>query len=144
MSGPRLAVRAVIVREGRLLLVNAYPGNRSRLWCAPGGGVEKHQSVHDNLVREVREETGLEIVPGRLLAVSEFHDPPRGFHQVELFYRAEAVGDVTLDDPEGVVNRHVWATEAEVAELHVKPDVLRRIAFEEGEVLHDPLETIVE
>ena len=35
MKFPRLAARAVIVEQGRLLLVNAYPGQRSDLWCAP-------------------------------------------------------------------------------------------------------------
>ena len=42
-----------------MLLVNAYPGEASDLWCAPGGGAEAGTSLHDNLVREVLEETGL-------------------------------------------------------------------------------------
>ena len=59
MSGPQRAVRAVILEAGRLLLVNAYPGEESDLWCAPGGGVERGASLTANLRREVREETGL-------------------------------------------------------------------------------------
>ena len=88
MSGPRLAVRAVILDRGRLLVVNAYPGAESDLWCIPGGGAERGQSLADNLRREVAEETGLAIEPGRLLAISEFHDPGAGFHQVDLIYAA--------------------------------------------------------
>jgi 8-oxo-dGTP diphosphatase len=57
-TGPRLAARALIVENERLLMVNAYPGGTSDLWCAPGGGVEKHQSIPDNLKREVLKETG--------------------------------------------------------------------------------------
>ena len=34
---PRLAARALILHEDRLLLVNAYPKARLSLWCAPGG-----------------------------------------------------------------------------------------------------------
>ena len=59
----RLAVRAILMRGDRLLLVNAYKG-REDLWCAPGGGVDPHVSLHDNLARELREECGLEIAVG--------------------------------------------------------------------------------
>ena len=61
---PRVAVRALIVHETRLLLVNAYPGGTSDLWCAPGGGVTPGTSLHANLIREVHEETGLSVIVG--------------------------------------------------------------------------------
>ena len=34
MKTPRLAARALILQQDRLLLVNAYAGGRSDLWCA--------------------------------------------------------------------------------------------------------------
>jgi 8-oxo-dGTP diphosphatase len=143
-NGPRLAVRAVIVAGGRLLLVNAYPGARSDLWCAPGGGVERGMSLGANLVREVREETGLRIRPGRLIGVSEFHNPDTGFHQVEMLYRArllDAPDAAVLGDPEAVVNRLRWASPAEAAALRVKPDSLPRLAFGPARaVVHETLE----
>ena len=92
MSAPRVAVRAVVVDRGRVLLVNAYPGEASDLWCAPGGGVEAGASLRDNLVREVLEETGLRVRPGRLVGLSEFHNPETGFHQVDLLFRARLAG----------------------------------------------------
>jgi ADP-ribose pyrophosphatase YjhB (NUDIX family) len=144
MTGPRLAVRAVIVEAGRLLLVNAYPGAESDLWCAPGGGAERGASLAENLIREVREETGLAVAPGRLLAVSEFHDPAADFHQVELLFRAALEGGTAAAvaaDPEGVVNRLTWATTTELERLRVKPDCLRRIAFApDGPVVHEALQ----
>lgn len=130
--GPRLAVRAVIVAAGRLLLVNAYPGQESDLWCAPGGGVERGQSLGDNLVREVREETGLAIHVGRLLGIEEFADPASGFHQVEILLRARLVDRpdaAVLADPEGVVNRLRWVGREEIGSLRVKPDSLASLAF---------------
>jgi len=57
-KSPRIAVRAIIVEDGRLLMVNAWPDGRSPLMCAPGGGVEVGSSLPDNLTREVFEETG--------------------------------------------------------------------------------------
>jgi ADP-ribose pyrophosphatase YjhB (NUDIX family) len=131
VSAPRVAVRAVIVARGRVLLVNAYPGEASDLWCPPGGGAEAGTSLHDNLVREVFEETGLRVRPGRLVGLSEFHNPGTGFHQVDLLFRARVAGPAAavLRDPAGVVNRLRWATEAELATLRVKPDILARVAF---------------
>jgi ADP-ribose pyrophosphatase YjhB (NUDIX family) len=147
VTGPRLAVRAVIVEDGRLLVVNAYPGEESDLWCIPGGGAERGQSLEDNLRREVAEETGLTIEPGRLLAVSEFHDPDAGFHQVDLIYAARLAGlagAAVLRDPSGVVNRLRWVDAGELGRLRFKPDCLARLAFgPQGPVVYDPLERLV-
>jgi 8-oxo-dGTP pyrophosphatase MutT (NUDIX family) len=146
MARVRLAVRGMIVRDGRLLLVNAYPGGVSDLWCAPGGGVEPHASLPDNLIREVREETGLTVEVGALALVNEFHDPAHGFHQVEMIFRCRAAGDMPAvwRDPEGIVTERRWVTEAEARGLRVKPGLLIDAAFgSEGGAAYDPLELVV-
>jgi 8-oxo-dGTP pyrophosphatase MutT (NUDIX family) len=140
-------VRGLILHDARLLLVNAYPGDESDLWCAPGGGVEPGTSLPENLVREVREETGLSVEVGALALVNEFHDPATGFHQVDLFFRCRALSVAIPErwrDPEGIVNRHRFVTRAEYDGLRVKPDSLGHAAWGgEGPALYDPLETIV-
>jgi ADP-ribose pyrophosphatase YjhB (NUDIX family) len=147
VTGPLLAVRAVVLDAGRLLVVSAYPGAESDLWCAPGGGVERGQDLAANLRREVAEETGLAIAPGRLLAVSEFHNPAEGFHQVDLIYAArllDPAGRAAPRDPAGVVNRLRWVDAAGLAALRFKPDSLAHLAFgPAGPVLYDPLELMV-
>lgn len=143
---PRLAVRALILQEDRLLLVNAYPGGRLGLWCAPGGGCEVGQSLPENLVREVHEETGLVIDVGPPVLVNEFHDPATGFHQVEIFFRC-TLGHGTLSDswrdPEGVVTERRFFTRGELLDVAFKPDSLPLAAWGDGAGLYDPLETIV-
>ncbi len=148
---PRLAVRAVIVRDGRLLLVNAYsaaaPNGPSDLWCAPGGGVDAGSSLPDNLMREVHEETGLTIAVGPMVLVNEFHEPSSGFHQVDLFFRC-AITHGVLDsgwaDPEGIVSERRFFSSAELAGIRLKPDSLPRVAFDPSFRAHyDPLEVIV-
>ncbi len=144
--GVRLAVRGVLVVEGRLLLVNAWPGGQSPLWCAPGGGVEPGASLPDNLARELREETGLAVRVGAPCLVNEFHDPARGFHQVEVFFRLALDGPAEVHgpgwaDPDGVVDRHLWVARDEMAGLMVKPDSLRSLPWEPG-LAYDPLEPI--
>jgi 8-oxo-dGTP pyrophosphatase MutT (NUDIX family) len=88
----RVATRALILRDQRLLLVNAYPDGQSDLWCAPGGGAEPHASLPENLAREVYEETGLRITVGAPALVNEFHAPERDFHQVDIYFRCEPLG----------------------------------------------------
>lgn len=141
----RVAARAVIVEQGRLLLVNAFPGDQSDLWCAPGGGVEKGSSLPDNLMREVHEETGLRINVGPPCLVNEFHNPNQEFHQVEVFFRCQIVSGTlseTWTDPEAVVTRRRFVTRDEMAGLRYKPDSLPDVAFSRG-IGYDPLELLM-
>lgn len=143
---PRLAARALILADDRLLLVNAYRAGISDLWCAPGGGAVVGQSLHDNLMREVWEETGLRIAVGAPCLVNEFHDPRRGFHQVDLYFRCRIVSgqiEDTWRDPEGVVTRRQFFSKAEMAQIRFKPDTMPAAAWGQGESLYDPLELIV-
>ena len=146
MPSPRLAVRAVILRDDRLLLVNAWKG-QTHLWCAPGGGVELHQALPEALAREVREETGLVVEVGDPCLVNEFHDPSGPFHQVDVYFRCLIhSGDPEGDwvDPEGVVTHRLWVTRDEMAGLLVKPDSLAAVAWgEPGAIRYDPLEPIL-
>lgn len=141
---PRLAVRGVILQDNRLLLVNAWADPARDLWCAPGGGVERGQSLPDNLAREVHEETGLTVSVGAPCLVNEFHDPGGSFHQVEIFFRCKITAG-TLDpawrDPDGVVTRRGFFTQGEVAGLRLKPSSLAQIAWGRG-LAYDPLEPI--
>jgi len=114
------------------LLVNAYPGGVPDLWCAPGGGVEAGSSLADNLMREVAEETGLSIRIGELALVNEFHDSPTGFHQVDLFFRAELVSGnpgAPWTDPAGIVTRRRFFAPDELAGIWLKPTMLPEVAF---------------
>lgn len=145
---PRLAARALILHEDRLLLVNAYPGARLGLWCAPGGGCESGQSMPENLAREVLEETGLTVRVGAPVLINEFHDPATGFHQVDLFFRCIVTAgklDDSWTDPEGVVTDRRFFSRPELAagQIRFKPDSLPDAAWGTDAALYDPLEVIL-
>lgn len=143
---PRIAVRALILRDQRLLLVNAYPNGQSDLWCAPGGGVDAHRSLPDNLIREVREETGLTVTVGAPALVNEFHDPERGFHQVDVYFRCSAACPMPERwiDPEGVVTERRLFSRNELLHIRYKPDSLPLVAWDTGPcIAYDPLELLV-
>lgn len=143
---PRIAARALILHQDRLLLVNAYPKHRLGLWCAPGGGCEAGQSLPENLAREVREETGLTIAVGTPALVNEFHDPDTGFHQIDIFFRCKVTGgaiDPVWRDPEGVVTERRFFSRAELAQIRFKPDSLPTVAWGDQSAHYDPLEVIL-
>lgn len=145
---PRLAVRAIIMHENRLLLVNAWPDGKSDLMCAPGGGVERGSALPDNLVREVFEETGLAVEVGVPCLVNEFHDPKGSFHQVDVYFRCTLLSDPTLDhswqDVDAVVTDRRWVTREAMAKLRVKPDSLAAVAWADTDApMYDPLEPLI-
>jgi 8-oxo-dGTP diphosphatase len=60
---PYLAVSAAIFRNGRVLIVRRALPPAHGLYTLPGGGVELGETLAEAVIREVREETGLEIEP---------------------------------------------------------------------------------
>jgi mutator protein MutT len=58
---PRMAVGAVVVDGGRVLVVRRGQEPAKGKWSLPGGGLELGESLTEGVVREVREETGLTV-----------------------------------------------------------------------------------
>ena len=68
---PVVGVGAVIVDGGRVLLIKRGHAPLKGEWSLPGGAVELGESLEQALVREVREETGLEVVVGPVVEIFE-------------------------------------------------------------------------
>jgi ADP-ribose pyrophosphatase YjhB (NUDIX family) len=90
-----VAVGAVAVDHERLLLIRRGHGPGAGFWSVPGGRVEPGETLHEAVVREAMEETGLEVVVDRFLGyVERFGDEPEPYHFVILDFA------VTVLDPE--------------------------------------------
>ena len=66
---PLVGVGAIIIKDGRVVLVKrAHPPIQGQ-WSIPGGVLEVGEFVREAAIREAREETGLTVEPGELLGV---------------------------------------------------------------------------
>jgi mutator protein MutT len=66
-STPVVGVGAVVVSEGRVLLIRRGAEPLKGQWSLPGGVLELGESLTEGVVREVREETGLVVEPLELV-----------------------------------------------------------------------------
>lgn len=66
---PIVGVGAIIVHEGKLLLVKRGVKPAKGKWTIPGGAVELGEGIRDAVIREVKEECGLDVEIERLLDV---------------------------------------------------------------------------
>ncbi len=71
---PKLDTRAAIFQNGKILLVRESSG----LWSLPGGWVDVDISVKENVIKEVKEEAGLDVTADTVIAVQdrEKHNRP--------------------------------------------------------------------
>ncbi len=102
-SRPYLAVSAAIIRDGKVLIVRRARPPASGVFTLPGGGVEAGETLHEAVIREVREETGLAIEPlglaGHREVIARDRDGKVERHFVILPFAARWIsGEVALNE----------------------------------------------
>ena len=119
----RLSAYVVLTWDDRVLLTRiSSRGHHSGHWTLPGGGVDHGESPAAALVREVREETGLEATVGDLLGVHDEHftgTAPTGrtedFHGVHLVFAADVgTEDAGVVESGGTTDHVAWVSLGDV------------------------------
>lgn len=94
IHGPAVGVGAVLIHEGKVLLIKRGKEPLRGRWVVPGGTVELGETLEQALVREVREETGLTVRPVEVVLVFdriEREGDVVGYHYVIVDYLCEYV-----------------------------------------------------
>lgn len=122
---------SAVVEDGRgriLLHLRADNG----LWSIPGGGMEPGETVAECVIREVREETGVEVEPGRVIGI--YSDPRRVSayddgevrQEFSICLACRETGG-SLDDGDDESDAVGWFTASEIRELDLTPGIRRRL-----------------
>ena len=122
-DAPIVAVGVVVLREDEVLLVRRGQEPSKGRWGVPGGAVELGETVRQAAVREVQEETGVEIQAGEVITVLDAITPgedrhPR-FHYVLVELLARYVGGQPSAATDALETR--WFSLDELAHIDVPP-----------------------
>jgi 8-oxo-dGTP diphosphatase len=124
---PRVGVGAVVLREGRILLVRRGVEPSKGLWSIPGGGLRLGETLQQGAEREILEETGIVIRAGApVFTCDSFERDKDGrfrFHYVIVDMAADYVsGEVEAAD-DALEAR--WVSQTEIRELSVTKTTLK-------------------
>lgn len=136
-DGPSLAVSAVVRENGRLLMVQRANEPGRGTWALPGGLVRQRETLAEAIVREVREETGIDGFCGPLIGLNEVIPAnPGDRHLVIAAFEVDLL-ETARPAPASDAADARWVPLGDVAELLLAPGL--------AEFLHDHeiIETIV-
>jgi 8-oxo-dGTP diphosphatase len=136
----RLRVCGVCIQNDKILMLRHRGiGQTDTFWCPPGGGMQFGETTHTALIREFKEETGLDITVFNLLFINEFMQPP--LHALELFFEVKKVGgqatvgfDPEMSAGQQIIQEMRWMT---FEEIKTYPPNEVHGAFAHCESLHD-------
>ena len=102
---PRIGCGAAILDDqGRLLLVKRVKNPEADHWGVPGGKLDWGEAARTCAEREIREELGIQIVAGPVLAVTDMI--AADYHWVAITYRTESfVGEPAIMEDHAL---HEW------------------------------------
>ena len=128
------SVRGLIEHEGRVLLVAKRTDGGDDVWTVPGGRARIGEDPRDAVVREMQEETSLEVTVGAPIGVYSFTWEDGANGVVATVFDCEWVDgtvDITNNPEDEPIVGFEWATPDRLSTLSMLPEV-RRIVVEHG------------
>ena len=139
-SVPRVAVGALVVEAGKLLMICRAKAPGSGVWAIPGGGLEIGETLQAAAEREIYEETGLRIRAGEPFYAFEIIERDEQgkvrFHYVVVDLMAEVIGGKLCPGDDALDVR--WVSPQEISGMPVSAKTLELIAHKWKELGLDP------
>ena len=86
---PRLGSAVLVEKDGKFLLGKRNKANANGLWVIPGGGVRYGETIKEAAVREIKEETNLDIELVKAIGFKEIINLPGKYHTIVFFHLAK-------------------------------------------------------
>lgn len=126
-DSPKVGVGAVVIKEGRVLLIRRGIPPSQGLWAIPGGSLELGETLQQGAERELLEETGIRASAGEpIYAFDFFERDDEGrirFHFVIVDMKAEYQSGEPKGADDALEAR--WLTPKDIHELPVSQNTLR-------------------
>lgn len=91
----------ILNEESKILLISrSQNDNYGGVWELPGGGVEENEDIIDALIREIKEETGLDVIRDTINFIDyfEFHNIESNKHKRKFCFEVKTTGELTISD----------------------------------------------
>lgn len=126
MMSQRISAAAIVLHHNKILLVRYRKSDGSTFLAGPGGGVMDEESLMQAVVREVREETELEIRPHKILFTENFLTSAHRMTKIWFLcsFVSGTVRPTSLATEEGIVDAGWYSTE-QLAHEVVYPTLLK-------------------
>lgn len=126
----RRRTRVLVVSEGKVLLVRGWLSNGK--WHLPGGGLHFREHASHGAVREVREETGVLLLPSQLGSVGLARFKGHGLRFTYEQFIVELPGIVPLVRQKGEIIDTEWVSIEDISPRNAESDVVQLLAMWQG------------
>jgi len=116
----RVAAYGLILKETRLVLCRISPDvGCAGQWTLPGGGLDFGEDPQNGVVREVKEETGLDVRPTNVAGIDSVRIQADGVehHGIRIVYEVELLGGELRNEKDGSTDLCQWFNKEEANQL---------------------------
>ncbi|MBN2421152.1 NUDIX hydrolase [Candidatus Woesearchaeota archaeon] len=122
----KIRASVILIKNNRVLVMNSKYSSGKTIFLLPGGGVEDYETIEDAAIREVKEETNLDIELVHFITYNQYLHKERGKDVLEVIFLGKIIGgekETHLNDPSK--GKHIfgieWVTYEELCKKEFHP-----------------------
>lgn len=128
---PNVSVRGLVIKDGKILMVKERDDNG---WAIPGGWCEVFLSPSQNIVKEIKEETGYRVTVNKLLAIfqrEKYKNYPSLVSEYSLYFGASII--------DGVIKNNHEVSDVAFFDYNELPFLSKKTTLQEIAIAYDVL-----